>query len=141
MSTEVEATGVGFGRTAQAGYEELLQRTEQALQAEGFGILCRIDVKATLKEKIGADMPPYIILGACNPPFAHKALTAEPAVGLMMPCNVVVRQVAADKTRVEVINANMMGQMFPGAGLEEVASEVTARLQKVLDVVVPEDQA
>ena len=128
---------VGFGRTSTLPFDELVQRTESELQREGFGVLTRIDVKATLKQKLDVDMPPYLILGACNPPLAHRALTAEPAIGLMLPCNVVVRQVAPDKNRVDVINANAMSELFPDAGIEDVAGEVSRKLQRVLEAIVP----
>lgn len=138
MSGNAKTMTMGFGKTTKAPFGELVERTEQALQQEGFGVLCRIDVQATLKQKLGADMPPYLILGACNPPLAHRALTAEPGIGLMLPCNVVVRQVAEGQHRVEVINAGAMAEMFPGAGLEEVAAEVTGKLRRVLDAVIPD---
>ena len=134
---DIKAMEVGFGRDSALSYEELVDKTEKALQENGFGVLTRIDVKATLKEKLGEEMPPYVILGACNPPLAHRALTAEPGIGLMLPCNVVVREVAEGKNRVEVINANAMSALFPEAGIEDVAAEVTQKLQKVLDTVVP----
>ena len=137
MSMDIKALEVGFGRDSGLSYAELVEKTEKALQENGFGVLCRIDVKATLKEKLGEDIPPYLILGACNPPLAHRALTAEPGIGLMLPCNVVVRQVAEGRNRVEVINANAMSVLFPEAGIEDVAAEVTQKLQKVLDTVIP----
>ena len=138
---DIKAMEVGFGRDSALSYEELVDKTEKALQENGFGVLTRIDVKATLKEKLGEEMPPYVILGACNPPLAHRALTAEPGIGLMLPCNVVVREVAEGRNRVEVINANAMSALFPEAGIEDVASEVTQKLQKVLDAVVPPESA
>jgi uncharacterized protein (DUF302 family) len=138
---EMKALEVGFGRDSDLSYDELVEKTEKALQENGFGVLTRIDVKATLKEKLGEEMPPYVILGACNPPLAHRALTAEPGIGLMLPCNVVVREVADGKNRVEVINANAMSMLYPDAGIEDVAAEVTQRLQKVLDTVVPAESA
>ena len=125
----------GLGRTVAIGYEEALEKTRRALEAEGFGVLTTIDVKATLKQKLDVQHPPFMILGACNPPLAHRALTAAPEIGVMLPCNVVVRELEPGKTRVEAINAEMMGQMFPTAEVETVAREVGARLARVLDAL------
>jgi uncharacterized protein (DUF302 family) len=123
------------GKTVDLPYEKALAKTEQILADEGFGVLCRIDVREKLKEKIGVEMDPYMILGACLPPMAHKAITAEPEIGIMLPCNVVVRQVEGG-TRVEAVNTDAMVQMFPGSEvLKGVADEVGARLEKVLQAV------
>ena len=124
-----------LGKTVDLPYDKALAKTEQILADEGFGVLCRIDVKEKLKEKIDVEMEPYIILGACLPPMAHKAITAEPEIGIMLPCNVVVRQVEGG-TRVEAVNTDAMLQMFPGSDvLKGVADEVGARLEKVLQAV------
>ena len=124
-----------LGKTVDLPYDKTLAKTEQVLADEGFGVLCRIDVKEKLKEKINVDMEPYIILGACLPPMAHKAICAEPEIGIMLPCNVVVRQVEGG-TRVEVVNTDAMMQMFPDAeGLSEVADAVGQKLEKVLQAV------
>lgn len=123
------------GKTVDLPYDKVLAKTEQVLADEGFGVLCRIDVKEKLKEKIGVEMDPYMILGACLPPMAHKAITAEPEIGIMLPCNVVVRQVEGG-TRIEVVNTDAMVQMFPGSDvLKGVADEVGARLDKVLQAI------
>ena len=123
------------GKTVDLPYDKVLAKTEQVLADEGFGVLCRIDVKEKLKEKIGVEMAPYMILGACLPPMAHKAITAEPEIGIMLPCNVVVRQVEGG-TRVEVVNTDAMVQMFPGSDtLKGVADEVGARLDKALQAI------
>jgi uncharacterized protein (DUF302 family) len=124
-----------LGKTVDLPYEKALAKTEEILANEGFGILCRIDVKEKLKEKIGVEMEPYIILGACLPPMAHKAITAVPEIGIMLPCNVVVRQVEGG-TRIETVNTDSMVQLFPDAeGLNEVADAVGQRLEKVLEAV------
>jgi uncharacterized protein (DUF302 family) len=123
---------IGTGRTVDLPYEVALARVEKALEREGFGVLTRIDVKATMKEKLGVEFTPFVILGACNPPLAHRALEAEPEIGLMLPCNVVVRQVAAGKTRVEAVNATAMASLFPKADLSAVADEIGERLARVL---------
>ena len=122
---------VGIATYVDASFDEAVARAESALKAEGFGVLTRIDVKATLKEKLGIDRDPFVILGACNPPFAHRALEIEPQVGMLMPCNVVVR-LEAGRVRVEAMNAQLMASMFPEAGLDAVADEVTARLRRVI---------
>jgi uncharacterized protein (DUF302 family) len=123
----------GIGKIVQMPFDQALEKAQEALKKEGFGVLSRIDVKATMKEKLGIDFTPFVILGACNPPLAHKALTCEPEVGLMLPCNVVVREVGSGKVRVEAINAEAMTSLFPGAGLEEVAGEVNERLTRVIE--------
>jgi uncharacterized protein (DUF302 family) len=125
---------VGIGRNVAYTFDETIARAEKALKDEGFGVLTRIDVKATLKEKLGLERDPYTILGACNPPFAHAALEAEPQVGLLMPCNVVVRAHAGG-VRVEAMNAELMAAMFPEAGLAALGKEVTDRLRRVIAAI------
>jgi uncharacterized protein (DUF302 family) len=115
-------------------YEEALERVTQALKSEGFGVLTRIDVKATLKEKLGKDFRPYVILGACNPPLAHRALTADPVVGLMLPCNVTVEAVEQDTSIVRIANPlamMMVGQLAESAELARVAQEAREKLERV----------
>ncbi len=123
---------IGIGRTVDLAYEDALARVEEALKREGFGVLTRIDVRATMKEKLGVDQAPFVILGACNPPLAHRALETEPEIGLMLPCNVVVRSLPGGRTRVEAINAQAMASLFPKADLTPVAHEVGERLARVL---------
>jgi uncharacterized protein (DUF302 family) len=122
---------VGFGKAVDCGFDEAIARAEAALKKEGFGVLTRIDVKATLKEKLGLDREPLTILGACNPPFAHLALDIEPQVAMLMPCNVVVRE-QGGKVVVEAMNPGLMATMFPDRPLGEVATEVTERLRRVI---------
>lgn len=125
---------VGIGRRLDLPFAAAVERAEAALKAEGFGVLTRIDVKATLKEKLGVDREPFLILGACNPPFAHRALEAEPQVGLLMPCNVVVRE-EKGQVVVEAMNAELMATMFPAANLSEVAAEISSRLRRVVAAI------
>jgi uncharacterized protein (DUF302 family) len=121
-----------FGRTVALPYHDVLGRIEGALAEQGFGILTRIDVKATLKAKLGVDFPCYEILGACRPPLAHRALAAEPGVGVLLPCNVVVREIGAHETRVEIADPHAMIAMFPDADLRDVADEARRRLEAAL---------
>jgi uncharacterized protein (DUF302 family) len=124
---------VGIGRTIDLPFETALQRIEQALQKEGFGVLTRIDVQETLRKKLGVERAPFVILGACNPQLAHRALGIEPQIGLLLPCNVVVREIEPGKTRVEAINPDAMMEMFPDADLESVAHEARQRLTRAVE--------
>jgi uncharacterized protein (DUF302 family) len=124
-------TEYGFGTTLDVSYEEAIPLVKEALKAEGFGVLTEIDVTRTLKEKLGAEMAPYSIFGACNPPLAHRALTTEPDIGLLLPCNVVVRA-EGDRARVEVADPVAMLGIVGNAELDAVAAEAKQRLQRVV---------
>ena len=107
-------------------------RAEALLKAEGFGILTEIDVQATLRAKLGEEVPAQLILGACNPPLAHGAIEAEPDIGLLLPCNVTLREVAGGKTRVGVLDiASLMG-VIDNPALAPIAAQVNERLARVL---------
>jgi uncharacterized protein (DUF302 family) len=120
-----------FGKTVEGGFDKTIERVTQALAKEGFGVLTEIDVAATLKKKLGLDMPPYRILGACNPQFAHKALEAEPEIGALLPCNVVVRQTGG-KTVVDIMDPLAVMQLVGKPEVEKIANEVRGRLDRVL---------
>ena len=115
-----------------AGFDETIARVEEALKAEGFGVLTRIDVRETLKAKIGADFRPYTILGACNPALAHEALQLEDKVGTMLPCNVVVQSWGNNETEVAAIDPVASMQAIDNAGLKKAAGEVRDRLARVV---------
>lgn len=127
----------GMSTTVRLPYEQAVERVREALSAEGFGVLSEIDVRATLKQKLDADFRPYIILGACNPPLALRALTAEQHIGLLLPCNVIVY--AADDEGSSVVAAVdpevSLGRVGNDA-LAPLAAEVKSRLRRVLDAVV-----
>ena len=121
----------GFGTTLQVPYEETILRVKDALKAESFGVLTEIDVRQTLREKLGAEMEPYLILGACNPVLAHQALEQEPEIGLLLPCNVVVRAVD-DGCRVEIADPEAMLGIVGDEQLDAIAQEAKQRLLRVV---------
>jgi uncharacterized protein (DUF302 family) len=122
----------GFGRCVALSFDEALAKVTAELQKEGFGVLTEIDVAATLKKKLDHTIPPYRILGACNPAYARRALTAEPSIGLLLPCNVVVRQDNAGTVHVEFLDPGMMGQMTDNPDVGPVGIEVREKLQRVM---------
>jgi uncharacterized protein (DUF302 family) len=124
---------VGIGRTVSLPFDTALQKIERALQREGFGVLTRIDLKETFRKKLGVEQAPFVILGTCNPHLAHRALGLEPRIGLLLPCNVVVREVAPGETRVEATNPDTMMELFPDADLDGVAHEARQRLARAID--------
>jgi uncharacterized protein (DUF302 family) len=127
----------GFGTTLAVPYDEAIPRVKEALKAEGFGVLTEIDVRQTLREKLGTEMEPYLILGACNPPLAHRALEQEPEVGLLLPCNVVVR--AQDQgSRVEIADPQAMLGIVGNQQLDAIAVEAKQRLQRVISALEQE---
>jgi uncharacterized protein (DUF302 family) len=112
-------------------YETALTQTVEALKVEGFGVLTEIDVKETLKKKLGVDYPSYKILGACNPSLAHQALTIAPEVGLLLPCNVTVRQLEDNTIEVALIDPLIMMGVISNPALKPIADEAQARLERV----------
>jgi uncharacterized protein (DUF302 family) len=131
-----QTTRYGIGTTVPLPYEAAVARTKEALAAEGFGVLSEIDVAATMKKKLDVDFRPYVILGACNPPLAHQALTAERDIGLLLPCNVIVY--ADDTPGRSVVAAMDPVQALALTGNEAVrplAEAVRARLERVLRAV------
>jgi uncharacterized protein (DUF302 family) len=123
---------IGMNKTVRQGYDEVLAKLPELLQAEGFGVLTRIDVKKTLKEKIGADFRRYEILGACNPKLAHQALQAEPAIGVMLPCNVTVYEADDGATVVTAVDP-LQTMAAADPRLEGMATEVRAQLSRGLE--------
>lgn len=119
---------------AHGTFDEVLARTRETLAQEGFGVLTEIDVRATMKEKLGVEREPYVILGACSPPLAHRALEAEPQLGALLPCNVVVFA-DGDVTHVSAVSAERMLGMVGNPALEPVAREVGERLGRVLEIM------
>ena len=116
-------------------FEDAIAKITEYLAAEGFGILTEIDVQATLKKKLDKDMAPYRILGACNPPLANKAITSEPSIGLLLPCNVVVREQENGKILVEFIDPDMMVELIDNSAVKEVACEAKEKLKRVCDAL------
>ncbi|OYW35472.1 MAG: hypothetical protein B7Z35_15215 [Hydrogenophilales bacterium 12-61-10] len=121
----------GFGKTVEIPFDDAIVHVTQALQDEGFGILADIDVAGTMKKKLNQDMPPYRILGACNPPLAQRALESEPSIGLLLPCNVVVRQDEAGTVHVEFMDPNAVLELVNKPEITALASEVRQRLERV----------
>ncbi len=124
--------GYGYTITTPLGQAEAIEAVSTALKSEGFGVLTSIDAQATLKQKLGVEMPAYMILGACNPPLAHRALSAEPEIGLLLPCNVVVYANAAGGTTISAIDPIAQFALVRRADLAELAEDVAARLRRVL---------
>ena len=128
-------SNLGFDKTLKgASFEEAVRKVTAALGAEGFGVLTEIDVKATLKKKLDVDREPYLILGACHPPSAHRALTASPEAGVLLPCNVCV-SVEGGETVVRAMNPESAMSLLKEPAVGEVAREVAAALRRVVQAV------
>lgn len=118
--------------TVDQPYAATVTAVRDALAAQGFGVLTEIDLQATMKAKLDADIAPQVILGACRPPLAHAALQAEPSIGLLLPCNVVVRSLGDDTTAVEAVDPQMMVAMTDNPSLQTISDDATTRLRAAL---------
>jgi uncharacterized protein (DUF302 family) len=124
-----------FGKTVAMNFTAAIDAVTRELAKEGFGVLTEIDVAATMKKKLNFDMPPYKILGACNPQFAREAITVEPQIGALLPCNVVVRIDADGRTRVEFMDPNAVLKLVDRPEVGVLGAEVRQRLQRVMDAM------
>jgi uncharacterized protein (DUF302 family) len=127
-------TGYTLSAVTELPFADAVARAREELAADGFGVLCEIDVEATLKQKLGVERDPYVILGACNPPLAHRALEREPELGALLPCNVIVYR-QEGRTHVAAVDAGRMLSLVANDELSEIASEVTRRLAGVVERV------
>jgi len=123
----------GFGKTVELAFDDAIQRVTEELAKEGFGILTVIDVQATLKEKLGKDMRGYRILGACNPVLAHQAITAVPEIGLLLPCNVLLREDEKEQVHVEFMDPSAVLGLVNNPQIEPLAIQVRQKLENVLN--------
>ncbi|WP_299397559.1 DUF302 domain-containing protein [uncultured Gelidibacter sp.] len=121
-----------FSKTVKGTFEEVIDKVTKGLKEEGFGILTEIDIKETLKKKLNVDFKNYTILGACNPPFAHKALVAEDKIGTMLPCNVIVQEIEPGVMEVAAVNPMASMQAVENEELHEIASQITALLEAII---------
>ena len=122
-----------FSKIIATSFDDAIQKVTEALKAEGFGILTEIDIKATLKKKLDVYFYNYKILGACNPPFAYKALLAEDKIGTMLPCNVIVQEKVAGQVEVSAVDPAASMQAIDNKALQDIATEIRDRLQKVIE--------
>jgi uncharacterized protein (DUF302 family) len=121
-----------FSKTLTGSFENAIQKVTEALKAEGFGILTEIDIKTTLKKKLDVDFYNYKILGACNPPFAYNALLAEDKIGTMLPCNIIIQERVTGQVEISAVDPVASMQAIENKELGDIASEIRARLQKVI---------
>lgn len=136
MKTATMATTrYGIGKSVPLPYEQAVERTREALQKEGFGVLTEIDVKATLKKKLDVDFQKYVILGACNPPLAYQGLQAEPDIGLLLPCNVIVYEEDATRSRVAILDPLAQLGITGRKDIEPLAREAKQKLERALGAI------
>jgi uncharacterized protein (DUF302 family) len=128
-------TSFGFGKPVDLGFDAAIEKVTAVLQTEGFGVLSDIDVAGKMKEKLGEDMPPYRILGACNPPLAHQAVSAVPDIGLLLPCNVLVREDDAGVVHVSFMDPEAVLSLVGNDDVKPLAGEVKSRLLRVMDAL------
>ncbi len=133
----MEDVRYGFGVDLPSSPEEAIERVTAALQAEGFGVLTRIDVHETLRKKLGVELPPYVILGACNPALARAAIAAEPQIGLLLPCNVLVQGRPGGGCTVSVADPAAMARLTGNPGLDAPMADADARLRRVIAALAP----
>ncbi|MFQ5799206.1 MAG: DUF302 domain-containing protein [Bacteroidota bacterium] len=124
----------GFSKVVNLSYEQAVEKVTEELRKEGFGVLTTIDVRDTLKKKLDLDFKKYVILGACNPPLAHKALEAEEEIGLLLPCNVIVYEKGRE-TVVAAFDPQVMSKIIENPAVDSIADEVKNRIQRVIDAV------
>ena len=122
-----------IGKIVETSFEETLERVASALKDQGFGVLTEIDVQETLKKKLNVDFRKYRILGACNPPFAYRALQAEDKIGVLLPCNVIVQETTEGSVEVSAMDPAEAMAMIENADLKDVAEQVRGKLQRVID--------
>ena len=125
-------TNFGFGKPVDLKFDDAIDKVTAVLQTEGFGVLSDIDVAAKMKEKLGKDMPPYRILGACNPPLAYQAVSAVAEIGLLLPCNVLVREDDAGQVHISFMDPEAVMSLVGDAGVEPLAADVKGRLERVM---------
>jgi uncharacterized protein (DUF302 family) len=124
-----------ISRTIESGFDRAVARVVDELKREGFGVLTDIDVAATMKQKVGVEFRPYRIVGACNPPLAHKALSAEDKIGVMLPCNVIVQEAGAGKVEVAAIDPRAAMERVGNPTLTDLANEVANKLTRVISAL------
>lgn len=133
MNSKQYSNNYGFGKKVEGTFDEVIQKITDALKKEGFGILSEIDVAATLKKKLNLEMSAYRILGACNPQLAHSAIEIEPSIGLLLPCNVVVRMDEQNDVYVEILDPIVISSLVNKPEVNNIAIEAKAKLERVIN--------
>lgn len=133
MNSKQYSNNYGFGKKVEGTFDEVIQKITDALKNEGFGILSEIDVAATLKKKLNLEMSAYRILGACNPQLAHSAIEIEPSIGLLLPCNVVVRMDEHNDVYVEILDPIVISSLVNKPEVNNIAIEAKAKLERVIN--------